>query len=115
PFAFVHHVDGVQAVALAEQAIIRRGHAAALRMAKVDAAGFEAGFFFNELGESFADARELRVAERIDLAGAKNLTALRQMTTFGNNDDAVMLAVIVVVLEQGTDMVDVDGLFRHES
>ena len=37
------------------------------------------------------------------------------MAAFGDDNDAVMLAVIVVVLEQGADMVDVDLLLGNEN
>ncbi len=67
PLLFVHHVDGVQAVALAEHAVVGRGNAAALGVAQVDGAGLIAGFLFDQLGERFADAGEARVAEGIHL------------------------------------------------
>ncbi len=67
PLLFVHHVDGVETIALAEQAIVCGGHAAALGVAEVDGAGFVAGLLFDELGEGFADAGEAGVAEGVDL------------------------------------------------
>src|SRR6185437_15377692 len=44
PLFLVHHVDGMQPVALAEQAIIGRGYAAALGMTEVDGARLVAAF-----------------------------------------------------------------------
>ena len=67
PLLLVHHVDGVQAVALAEHAIVGRGNAAALGVAQVHGAGFIAGLLLDELGERFANAGEARVAEGVDL------------------------------------------------
>ena len=46
--------------------------------------------------------------------GADDLADFRQMAALGDHDDAVVLAVIVVVLEQGADVVDVDFLLRNE-
>src|ERR1700679_4265494 len=68
PLALVHHINGVKAVTLAEQTVVRRGHTAALGVAEVHAAGFKAGLLLDELGERFSDPGELRVAEGIDLA-----------------------------------------------
>ncbi len=113
-FLLVHHVDGVQAVALAEDAVVGRGNAAALGVAQVDGAGFIAGLLLDELGERFADAGEARVAEGVDLRGADDLADFGQMAAFRDHDDAVVLAVIVVVLEQRADVVDVDFLFGNE-
>ncbi len=45
---------------------------------------------------------------------ADDLADFGQMAAFRNDDNAVVLAVIVVVLEQGADVVDVDRLFRNE-
>src|ERR1700761_3153596 len=73
PLAFMHHVDGMQPITLAEKTIVCRGYAAALGVSQIHAAGLKAGFFFNELGESFADSGELRMTEGIDLAGAEDL------------------------------------------
>src|SRR6185437_7704163 len=39
----------------------------------------------------------------------------RQVAAFCDNHNAVVLAVIVVVLEQGADVVDIDGLLGHQS
>ena len=67
PLFVVDHVDGVQAVALAEDAVEGGGNAAALGVAQVDGAGFKAGLLLDELGEGFADAGEAGVAEGVDL------------------------------------------------
>ena len=115
PLLLVHHVDGVQAVALGENAVVGRGNAAALGVAQIDGASFVAGFLLDKVGERFADAREASVAERVDLRGADDLADLRQMAALSDHHDAVMLAVVVVVLEQGADVIDVDFLFRNEN
>ena len=67
PLLLVHHVDGVQAVTLAEHAIVGRGNAAALRVAEIHGAGLKAGLLLDQFGERLADAGKARVAERIHL------------------------------------------------
>ena len=114
PLFVVDHVDGVKAVALAEDAVEGGRNAAALGVAEVDGAGLKAGFLFDELGEGFADAGEAGVAEGVDLRGADDLAYFRQVASFGNDYYAIVLAVVVVVLEQGTDVVDVDLFFRDK-
>ena len=114
PLLVVHHVDGVQAVALAENAIVGGGNAAALGVAEVHGAGFEAGLLLDEIGERFANAGEARVAEGVDLRGADDLADFRQMAALRDHHHAVVLAVIVVVFEQRADVVDVDFFFGNE-
>ena len=114
PLLLVDHVDGVQAVTLAEEAVVGRGNAAALGMAQVDGAGFKAGLLLDQVGQGLADAGKARVAEGIDLRGADDLADLGQMAALGDHDDAVVLAVIVVVLEQGADVVDIDFLLGDQ-
>src|SRR6202167_4769774 len=70
PLLLMHHVDGVKAIALRENAVVGRGNSAALGMAEIYGAGFIAGFLFNQLGERFADAGEANVTEGIDLVPA---------------------------------------------
>src|SRR5580698_6744424 len=41
PLLFVHHVDRVQPVALAQEAVVSCGYAAALRVAQIDRPGVE--------------------------------------------------------------------------
>jgi hypothetical protein len=55
------------------------------------------------------------VAEGIDLRGADDLADFGQMAALGDHHDAVVLAVVVVVLEQSADVVDVDVLLRNEN
>ena len=54
------------------------------------------------------------MAEGIDVLGASDLSDFGQVAALRHYDDAIVLAVIVVVLEKGTDVVDVDFLFRNE-
>ncbi len=68
PLLVVNHVDGVQAVALAEDAVIGRGNAAALGVAQVDRAGLVAGLLLDQFRQRLADAGEAHMAEGIQLA-----------------------------------------------
>src|ERR1700722_11534904 len=115
PFLLVHHVDGVQAVALRENAVVGSRNSTALGMAQIHRAGFIAGFLFNQLGERFANAGEANVAEGVDLLGTGDLADLGEMATLGDHDDTVMLAVIVVVFQQRANVLDVDFFFRNEN
>jgi len=99
PLLLVHHVDCMEAVALAEKAIVGRRRAAALGVAEVDGTGFKAGFLLDELSESFADAGETGVAERIDFGSAGDLAAAWEFAAFRDDDEAVGFTTIVVVLE----------------
>src|SRR5579863_9428463 len=65
PLALMHHVDGVETVALAEESVVGGGHAAALGVAEVDAPSLESGLLLDDAGESFADAAETDVADGI--------------------------------------------------
>ncbi len=109
PLVLVHHVDGMEAIALAEQAVEGRRNATALGVAKVDGASLETCLLLDQICKGFADAGEARVAERVYFRGADDLADFRQMAAFSDNDDAVMLAMIVVVLEQRADMVDINS------
>jgi hypothetical protein len=51
----VDHIDSVETVALAKQAIIGRGDAASLGVTKIDRASFKPGLLFDELGERFGN------------------------------------------------------------
>src|ERR1700761_973530 len=84
-------------------------------MPQVDGTRFEAGLLFDELGERFADAGEARVTEGVNGCGAGDLAAAGQLAALGNDDEAVVPAAIVVVLEQRCGVVDIDGLFGHEN
>ncbi len=55
------------------------------------------------------------MAKGVQLCGCvDHLAHLGQMATFGDHYDAIMLAVIVVVLEQRANVVDIDILFRNQ-
>ncbi len=116
PLLFVQrHVDGVEAAALAEQAVVSSGNLPPRwSVAEVHAASLEAGLLLDEVSEGFADAGETRVSECVDFTRASDLAAFRHVAAFCNNNDAIVLPVVVVVLEQRADVVDVDGLLRHE-
>ena len=115
PLLLVHHVDGVQAVALAEQAIVGRGNAAALGVAQIDGAGLEAGLLLDQVGQRLADAGRRAWPNESTWAEPMTWPNFGQMAALGHHDDAVVLAVIVVVLQQRADVVDVDLLLGNQN
>src|SRR3954467_12758014 len=54
------------------------------------------------------------MTEGVHFLGADYLADFRKMAAFGNDDDAVVLAVIVVVFKQSADVIDVDLLLRDK-
>jgi hypothetical protein len=83
-------------------------------VAQVDGAGLKAGLLLDQAGQLFADAGEAGVAEGVDLGRAYDLADFGQVAALGNDDDAIVLAVVVVVLEQGADVVDVDFFLGYQ-
>ena len=55
------------------------------------------------------------MSERVDFFGTCHLADFRQMTAFRDDNDAIVLAMIVVVLEQRAYVIDVDLFFRNEN
>ena len=114
PLLVVNHIDGMEAVALAEHAVVGGGHTTTLGVAQVDGAGLITGLLLDNLSERLADAGEAGMAEGVYLRRTDDLADFRQMAAFSDDDDAIVLAVIVVVLEQGADVVDVDFFLGYQ-
>src|SRR5579871_2023938 len=97
PLVLVNHVNCMQAVTLAEQTIVCGGYASALRMAEVNRTRFETGLLLDKVSERFTDAGKTSMAEGVNLRRSGHLADFRKFASFSDDDDAVMLAVVVVV------------------
>src|SRR3569833_3144476 len=84
-------------------------------MSEIDGASLKAGLLFDQAGESLADARETNVPERILFLRAGHLSDFGKVAAFRNDDDAIVLTVVVVVLEQSADVVNIDLLLGDEN
>src|ERR1700761_2944764 len=113
--AGVHEVDGSDAVARGEHAVVGRGRAAALGVAEVDAARFIAGALLDLFGERLPDPRKTSVAEGVDLCACGDLAFdVRELRAFGDDDDGEALAGLPTLFEKSDDVVHVDGALRGE-
>ena len=110
------HVDGVQAVALAEQPVVGCGNAAALGVAQADRAGLITGSLLDLIGQLLADTSQARMAEGVQIGRfVDHLPNIWQVAALSHHHHSIMLVVVVVVLEQRTDMVDVYVLLGDQN
>ena len=111
----VDEIDGGEAVAGGEHAVVGRGGASALGVAEVDAAGLVAGTLLDLFGEDLADAAEADVAEGVELGADRGLAGVfGELCAFGDDDEGEALAALPAGLEQANDVVEVDGSFGEE-
>ena len=112
--AVVHRVDGGDAEAGREDAVVRGGRAAAQHVAEDRDPGLEPGAPLDLVLDHVADATEAHVAELVDLAALHRERALLRHRALGDHHDREVRALAVPVLDARAHVVDVERHLGHQ-
>ena len=110
----VHRPDRPQPETGGQHAVVRGRRSASLDVTQHGRTRLVARALFECGGDDLADAAELGVTERIDLAARDGEGAFRRDGALGDDDDRRVATLAVTLRELGGDVVDVERLLGSQ-